>query len=107
MSNRNTLCYNPSIEGTNRLIWDQWNISHIARHGATPEEVEELATNDPIVSEAYGGRLRLIGKVAAGRVPTVIVAPKETGGYYVVTARPASCPERRFYEQQKGGEQAA
>jgi hypothetical protein len=25
-----------------RLIWDDWNIAHIARHEVSPDEVEEV-----------------------------------------------------------------
>ena len=28
--------------------WDEANISHIARHNITPEEVEQVLVNDPV-----------------------------------------------------------
>jgi hypothetical protein len=28
--------------------WDEANIAHIARHGVTPEEVEQVFANDPM-----------------------------------------------------------
>jgi hypothetical protein len=44
-----------------RLIWDTWNIAHIARHDVIPEEVEEglprSAHHQPDVQRpASGGR---------------------------------------------------
>lgn len=35
-----------------RLIWDEWNFSHIARHDITPEEVQEACNSDRIEREA-------------------------------------------------------
>ena len=29
-----------------RLIWDSWNITHIARHDVTPDEVEDVCHGD-------------------------------------------------------------
>jgi uncharacterized DUF497 family protein len=28
--------------------WDEANVAHIARHGVTPEEVEQVFANDPL-----------------------------------------------------------
>ena len=86
------------------LIWDKWNVEHIARHDVLPEEVEEVCNKNPFVSETHSGRLRLIGLTKNDRMLTIIVAPKELGTYYPVTARPASRKERRKYKEQKGGE---
>ena len=40
-----------------RLIWDAWNIAHIARHNVTPEEVEQVCHTDPVVQKEKKGRL--------------------------------------------------
>ena len=81
-----------------RLRWDAWNVDHIARHDVTPEEVEEVCHGQPMTSETYKERLRLIGPTSAGRMLTVILAPELQGAYYPITARPASRNERRRYE---------
>ena len=84
------------------LIWDTWNVPHIARHQVAPEEVEEVCHGDPVTSDTYKGRLRVVGPTRSGRVLTVILAPEdEEGVYYPVTARPADRRERRNYEQQR------
>ena len=31
--------------------WDHHNIAHIARHGVTPEEVEQVLANNPVFIE--------------------------------------------------------
>jgi hypothetical protein len=86
-----------------RLIWDTWNITHIARHDVIPDEVEEVCHGQPMTSQTYKGRLRVVGPTRSHRMLTVILAPtEEPGVYYSVTARPADRKERRHYEQQRG-----
>ena len=87
-----------------RLVWDEWNIAHIARHDVLPEDVEEVCHNDSIVSEKYNDRLRVIGLTGSGAILTVILAPESAGVYYVVTARPASRKARQLYRARKGGQ---
>ena len=87
------------------LIWDTWNVPHIARHQVVPEEVEEVCHGKPTTGETYNGGLRVVGPTLGGRILTVILAPQEEQGvYYVVTARPADRRERRNYEQQRGSQ---
>jgi uncharacterized DUF497 family protein len=31
--------------------WDEANLRHVARHGVTPEEAEEVVANDPLELE--------------------------------------------------------
>jgi uncharacterized protein len=86
-----------------RLIWDTWNIAHIARHDVIPDEVEEVCHGQPVTSQTYNGRLRVVGPTRSHRMLTVILAPTdEQGIYYPVTARPADRKERRSYKQQRG-----
>lgn len=84
-----------------RLVWDDWNVEHIARHDVSPEEVEEVCHREALVHETYGGRLRVIGMTSSGKALTVIAAPKgEDGVYYPVTARAASSRERMIYREE-------
>jgi uncharacterized DUF497 family protein len=87
-----------------RLLWDLWNVDHIARHEVTVDEVDEICQQNPITSETYAGRLRLIGRTQGGKILTVILSPQsEEGVYYPVTARTASRKERQLYRDQRGG----
>ena len=87
-----------------RLLWDAWNVPHIARHCVIPEEVEEACHGDPYTDEGKKVRVRLVGPTRSGRMLAVILDPEqEEGVYYPVTARPASRKERRLYREQKGG----
>jgi uncharacterized DUF497 family protein len=88
------------------LVWDAFNVSHIAEHGVSPEEVEQVCQGDHHVSQTPNGRLRLIGLTRGGHLLTIILAPKAEGTYYTVTARPASTKERQLYQDQEGGEAA-
>jgi uncharacterized DUF497 family protein len=84
-----------------RLIWDAWNVAHIARHRVIPEEVEEVCHDKPVTSETYKGRLRVVGLTRSGRILTVILAPTpDADVYYPITARPADRKERRNYQEE-------
>lgn len=85
-----------------RLIWDQWNVAHIARHDVTPGETEEVCQGTYITRQAYKGRVMVIGPTNAGRMLAVILDSEGEEAYYPVTARPASRKERRLYQQRAG-----
>ena len=90
----------PSIRA---LRWDPWNANHIAVHGVTLDDVEEVCSNDPMFSQSYGGRIRVIGPTSSGRILTVILAPEAGDVYYPITARPASRGEHRRYQEMTEG----
>ena len=85
------------------LIWDDWNIEHIALHKVTPDEVElSLTDENKLFIEAKLGRIIVMGR-SDKRLLTTILNPQDTDGeYYVVTARDMSKKERSFYRA-KGG----
>ncbi len=80
-----------------RLLWDPGNVAHIARHGVTPDEVEQVCHGQPAVSGSYDGRIRVLGITLAGRMIMVILAPRGEDTYLPVTVRPASRIERNRY----------
>ena len=86
------------------LIWDTWNVAHIARHQVFPEEVEEVCKGGSVVREGYRGRIVLIGPAEAGRMLAIVLEGVGDDVYYVVTARPADRKERRVYQEEKGSE---
>jgi uncharacterized DUF497 family protein len=91
----------PAID---RLLWDEWNRDHIAKHAVLPEEAEEVIAGLPRVNATYKQRLQLVGPTLAGRMLSIVVGavPDRPGVYYVFSARPASRKERGMYEQTKG-----
>ena len=87
-----------------RLIWDSWNVAHIARHQVNPEEAEEVCHADPVVQQGDKGRFLVFGPTKSGRMLTVVLDPEGESVYYPVTARAASKRERAIYAQEKAGE---
>jgi uncharacterized DUF497 family protein len=89
-----------------RLDWDEWNIEHIAKHGITREQVEQvIASGETIARESRKNRFLVLGPTREGQLLAVVFGPtpNEPGAFYTFSARTASRQERRFYHQQKGG----
>ena len=79
-----------------RLMWDPQNVSHIARHIVTLQEVEEVCAGPFVTRRSYANRLLVVGPTTEGRVLLVVLEPVSDKVYYVVTVRPASRRERRW-----------
>ena len=92
------------------LVWDSFNEAHIwDRHQLTRVEVEEVAYGLPenlYARQTYGNRLLVIGPGTNGRLLVLILAPKEAGRFYPVSARPADKKERREYREWKASRQS-
>lgn len=84
-----------------KLRWDEWNIAHIKRHNVTPEEVEDICHEDPIIQSGKKGRKLVIGPTKQNRMIVAVLDPEGQGKYYPVTARDASRKERKVYKQEK------
>lgn len=85
-----------------RLVWDEWNATHILRHDVTLEEVEQVCNSEPVVQKAKKGRYLVYGLTRSGRMITVVLDPEpEEGVYYPVTARPTSKKERKIYREER------
>ncbi len=67
------------------LVFDERNIEHIARHGVTPEEVEEVCYLAPHFTRARSKRgrrrYRVIGQTEDGRYLTIFLDPLGKGVY--------------------------
>ena len=87
-----------------RLIWDDWNVAHIAKHDVIPDEVDEVCQCDPLVQKGNHGRIVLIGPTMTDKILEVVLDPEpDKGIYYVVTAHIASKKDRILYIKEKGG----
>ncbi len=90
-----------------RLVWDEGNVIHIARHSVTPDEVEPVCQSDHAALDVKKGRIAVVGPTLTGRILFVVLDPEpEDGVYYPVTAHVADKKERERYRQEKGGEEA-
>jgi len=84
--------------------WDARNGGHIEeRHGLSPDDVEEVVYNRPVVRRVRGGRLAAYGQTDEGRYLTVIFRLKAGGIVRVITARGMNAWERRYYRQRRRG----
>lgn len=85
--------------------WDEGNVDHIAKHGITPAEAEQVILNNPFDLELQvrNGETRIpqLGETDAGRVLVVVTTMREEL-IRVVTAFPADVRLRKFYHTQKG-----
>ena len=83
------------------LIWNDWNIAHMAKHNVIREEVEETCQSGPVFLAGHSGRILAVGRTQRGRFITVALDPEGNNSYYPVTARPSSKPERKYYDDIK------
>ena len=85
-----------------KLVWDSWNIAHIARHDVTPDEVEQVCHTEPLVQEGKRKRLLVVGPTDNGRMLAVILdKEEEKDAYYPITAYKASKKLIKIYLNQK------
>ena len=76
-----------------KFDWDEANTGHIARHGVTPEEVEQAFANHPLVvlaRQKRGGEKRVLcaGLTDAGRALQFVYTLRRRG-IRVITAHTA------------------
>lgn len=87
-----------------QLIWPEDRIEHIARHGVTPEEVEEVCfERNPLVyrakSKGENPVYYVLGRTEAGRHLFCVVIRFSDGNGYPVTAREMTAREKRRYRK--------
>jgi uncharacterized DUF497 family protein len=87
--------------------WDDANISHIARHAVTPEEVEQVLLNDPPEvdfdpDENGEERWTYLGETAHGRILTVVITMRDAK-MRVITAYDAEKQDKLLYLETKTG----
>jgi len=86
-----------------KIIWDEETVNHIARHGVTPEEVEELFFNEedtPLILLGKEGKYLAYGQTQNGRYLLVVwtIRYKKTG---IITARDLTKKEKQYYRRTK------
>ncbi|MBF8249641.1 MAG: hypothetical protein HW400_242 [Candidatus Levybacteria bacterium] len=83
------------------LIWvERGNVRHLQKHNVKKDEVEEAGRN-LIYHRQVKRKLFLAVGRSSERLLTIILVWKQTGKYYVASARDASKKERRdAYEKE-------
>ncbi|MBI2202992.1 MAG: BrnT family toxin [Candidatus Rokubacteria bacterium] len=88
----------PWIKG---FVWDEENVSHIAKHDVTPGEVEEALTDVPVVFRGPDGRYLAHGQTGGGRLLFVVYATRPGGRIRVITARDMTESEKRLWRRRR------
>ena len=88
-----------------QILWPQDRIQHIARHGVTPQEVEEVCFGQPRVfrakSEGKNPVYYVLGQTDAGRYLFCVIIQFPDGNGYPVTARDMTANEKKRYRKRK------
>ena len=83
--------------------WDDDNVEHLARHGISPDEVEDLFEG-PIVHRRGGtdapDRVRVLGRTAAGRYLAIVYQEKGRNLIRPFTGWDMRPHERDLYDRQ-------
>lgn len=83
------------------LVWDEWNIEHIKKHGVKIEEITEAGNNIYFHRKTDKDRYLVVGR-SGTRLITLIIKRKGRGKYYLVTAFDTAKKDRRIvYEKEK------
>jgi uncharacterized DUF497 family protein len=86
-----------------KLIWPEERVEHIARHGVTPDEVEEVCFGAPLVlrakSKGSNPVYYVLGHTDAGRYLFCVVIGFPDGNGYPITARVMTTKEKRRYRK--------
>jgi len=80
--------------------WDDNNIEHIARHGVSPNEVEDVAfDDDPWIRKGRKGTRYMLGYTIAGRYLFVVYNLKGKWIARVITSMDMDEKTRRLYKK--------
>jgi uncharacterized protein len=90
--------------------WDDSNLEHVARHGVTPKEAQEVVLNDPLdlgMQDADGEERWIgLGSTRLGRILIVVTTWRDTR-IRVVTAFEPVKRWVRLYFREKGNRRDA
>jgi len=84
------------------IRWTEEGISHIARHGVHPAEVEEACFNEeepPYIRSGRDDLHYVFGKADSGRLLFVVVKFIMRGEVKVVTARQMDAREKGYFRK--------
>jgi uncharacterized protein len=88
-----------------QFVWPQDQIDHIAEHGVTPEEFEEVCSGKSLFirapSEGENPVYYAMGRTRAGRYLFCVVIRFPDGKGYPISARPMTTVEKRRYRDRR------
>jgi uncharacterized DUF497 family protein len=83
------------------IKWTEEHVNHIANHGVTPKEVEEICFNEEDLPLIRSGREKLhyvFGKTFSGRFLFIVVKFIRPGEARIVTARDMNSWEKKYFK---------
>ena len=87
------------------VIWPEDRIEHIAEHGITPDEFEQVCSRQPLILRAKSRGpspvYHVLGQTGSGRYLFCVVIHLPDGKGYPVTARPMTDTEKRRFRNWK------
>ena len=92
----------------NHLVWDDWNVEHIAAHNVEPEEVESVFHSGQHYARRAGvtrygiSRYRVYGQSENGRCLFIVLDQETENSFYVVTARDMDGSEKSAFKKMRG-----
>ncbi|MBI4296709.1 MAG: BrnT family toxin [Chloroflexi bacterium] len=81
------------------LQWDDENVQHIAQHGVSPVEVEDVCFGSHLSQKEGDQRYILAGQSAGGRYLNVVIKRIGVGTFRPVTAFDMSESYKRKYRK--------
>lgn len=85
---------------TREIRWTEWSEDHVAAHGVSPDEVEQVVHTRPrLVVSGRDGTEYVFGTTTAGRYLMVVLVAARDGRDYVATARDMTDSERRAFRR--------
>ncbi|MDP2905139.1 MAG: BrnT family toxin [Candidatus Omnitrophota bacterium] len=82
------------------IVWTEDTVSHIARHGVEPKEVEEACfEGSAYILKAKYNRYLALGRTQNGRCLTIVFAYLGKNKAKIITARAMSETERNLYKR--------
>ena len=83
--------------------WIDWNVNHIAEHGVTREEAEQIVrqAEPPYAEWRPDDKWLVIGRGQGGRFLQVIYVLDEDRTVFVIHARPLTEAEKKRYRRRR------
>lgn len=83
-----------------KIGWNESTVSHIARHGVSPEEVEWACFNaSPYILRSRRHRYIALGQTESRRYLTIVFKYLGRNQAEIITARAMSKAEKRLYQR--------
>lgn len=82
-----------------RLVWDEWNAEHTAKHGVDQEEIEDVCFSKHFQIKSGKLKLAVWGQSSVGRYLIIILGIRGYGDFYPISARDMEEREKKFYKK--------